>query len=237
MANLNGKYNMPGKLKRPERNTQKIAIISIAVIAFVSLSTWGTIHYMHKGSTNDPNDFGRQRRQWHDANMPDPDKQKPQEIISYMDSDKFQQLSAREQVMYSMAGGQQVMEYQADTYYTLPKEKKAAYLDEVIDRMQVLRKNFEKVPPRRPRDANDPNVQRRLARMQAARSNPANARARTERGTPEQRAMRTAFFQDLQSRMQQRGIRMPGPGGPGGGGRGGFGGGPGGGGGGRGRGQ
>jgi hypothetical protein len=232
MVNSTGRHPKAGMLRRPEPNRKKIAII-IAVIAVVSLSAWGGIHYMFKGSTEDPNDFGQRRRQWHDANMPNPNKQKPQEIISYMDSDKFQQLSAREQVMYSMAGGQQVMEYQADTYYTLPKEKKTAYLDEVIDRMQVLRKNFEKLPPRRPRDANDPNVQRRLARMQAARSNPANARARTERGTPEQRAMRTAFFQDLQSRMQQRGIAMPA--GPGGGGRGGFGGGPPGGG--RGRGQ
>jgi hypothetical protein len=231
MANLNGKHTIPGKLKRPERNTKKIAII-IAVIAVVSLSTWGTIHhYMSKGSNEDPNDFGRRRRQWNDANMPNPDKQKPQEIMAYMDSAAFKQLSASEQMRYSMTGGRQVMEYQMETYFTLPKEQQTAYLDQVIDRMQTQRQNFEQLrqqmPPRRPRDANDPNVQKRIARAQqrqAAMSNPANARARAERGTALQRAQRQQFFEAIQSRMQQRGIPMPTP--SGGGGRGGFGGGP-----------
>jgi hypothetical protein len=232
MANLNGKYTVPGKLKRPERNTKKIALI-IAVIAVVSLSTWGGIHhYMSKGSNEDPNDFGRRRQQWHDANMPNPDKQKPEEIMAYMDSPEFKQLSQREQMMYSMRGGRQVMEYQMETYFTLPKEQKTAYLDEVIDRMQAQRKNFEQVrqqmPPRRPQDANDPNVQKRIARAQqrqAARSNPANARAGAERGTPLQRAEREQFRVAMQARMKERGITVPtGPGG--GGGRGGFGGGP-----------
>jgi hypothetical protein len=110
MANLNGKHTASGKLKRPERNTKKIAIIIAAVIAVLGLSTWGTIHhYMSKGSNDDPNDFGRRMRQWNDANMPDPDKQKPQDIMAYMDSDAYKQLSAREQMRYAMAGGRQVM--------------------------------------------------------------------------------------------------------------------------------
>jgi hypothetical protein len=227
MANLNGKHTVPGKLKQPESNTKKIAII-IAVIAVVSLSAWGTIHhYMSKGSNEDPNDFGRRRRAWNDANMPNPDKQKPQEIMAYMDSPEFKQLSAREQMTYSMRSGQQVMEYQMETYFTLPKEQQIAYLDQVIDRMQGQMKNMEQMrqqmPPRRPRDANDPNVQRRIERArqrQAAMSNPVNMRARSERSTPEQRAQRMEFRQALQARMQTRGISMPTFGG-GGGGRGG----------------
>jgi hypothetical protein len=228
MANLNGKPAIPAKLKRPESHTKKIAII-IAVIAVVSLSTWGTIHhYMSKGgSKDDPNDFGRRRRQWHDANMPNPDKQKPQEIMAYMDSSAFKQLSAREQMMYSMAGGRQVMEYQMETYFTLPKEQQTAYLDQIIDKMQVQMKNMEQLrkqmPPRRPRDANDPNVQRRIEQArqrQAARSNPSNARARSERGTALQQAQREQFGAAMQARMKARGITIPtGPGG-------GFGGGP-----------
>ena len=232
MANLNGKHTIHGKLKRPEPNRKKIAIIIAAVIAVLGLSTWGTIHhYMSKGSNDDPNDFGRRRRQWHDANMPDPDKQKPQDIMAYMDSAAFKQLSSREQMMYSIRGGRQVMEYQMETYFTLPKEQKTAYLDQIIDKMQAQRANMEKMreqmPPRPPRDANDPNVQKRLARMrerQAARSNPSNMRAGAERGTPLQRAQRQQFRDAMQARMQQRGISMPAPGG--GGGRGGFGGGP-----------
>jgi hypothetical protein len=226
MANLNGKHPIPGKLQRPERNTKKIALI-IAVIAVVSLSTWGGIHhYMSKGNNDDPNDFGQRMRQWNDANMPNPDKQKPQDIMAYMDSPEFKQLSAREQMMYSMRGGRQVMEYQMETYFTLPKEQQTAYMDEVIDRMQTQRANFDQMrqqmPPRRPRDANDPNVQRRIERARqrmAAMSNPAVSRARSERGTPLQRAQRQQFMSDMRARMQQRGISMPAFGGGGRGGR------------------
>ena len=210
MANSTGKHTKAGKLRRPEPNRKKIAII-IAVIVVVCFSAWGGIHYMFKGGNED--DFGRRRRQWHDANMPNPDKQKPQEIMAYIDSEQFKQLSAREQFMYSMAGGRQVMDYQMETYFTLPKEQKTAYMDQVIDRMQALRKNFEQMPPRRPRDGNDPNVQRRMAQAQAARSDPSNARARAERGTALQRAQRSQFRADMQARMQQRGITMPAPGG------------------------
>ena len=110
-----------------------------------------------------------------------------------------------------------------ETYFTLPKEQKTAYLDQVIDRMQAQWTNMEQMrkqmPPRRPRDANDPNVQRRIAQMaqrQAARSNPAIARARSERGTALQRAQRDAFMTAMRKRMQQRGITTPGPGGRGG---------------------
>jgi hypothetical protein len=230
MANLNGKHTIHGKLKRPERNTKKIAIIIAAVVVVIGLSAWGAVHYIYKGSNEDPNNFDRPRRQWHDANMPNPDKQKPQEIMAYMDSDAFKQLSAREQFEYSMRGGRQVMEYQMETYFTLPKEQKTAYLDQIIDKMQAQRANMEQMrqqmPPRRPRDANDPNVQKRIAReqqRQAARSNPANMRARAESGTPLQRAQRQQFMSDMRARMQQRGIPMPARGGGRGGG---FGGGP-----------
>jgi len=88
--------------------------------------------------------------------------------------------------------------------------------------MQAQQKNFEQMRqqmpqrPRRPRDANDPNVQKRIAQAQAARSNPANARARSERGTALQRAQREQFGAAMRARMQQRGITVPG-GGQGGG--------------------
>ena len=222
MANLNGKHTIHGKLKRPEPNRKKIALI-IAIIAVVSLSTWGTIHhYISKGSNEDPNDFDRPRRQWHDANMPDPHKQNAKEIIDYKNSDQFKQLSQQEQMMYSMMSGRQVMEYKMETYFTLPKEQKTAYLDQMIDEMQAQRANMEQrrpqMPPRSPRDANDPNVQKRIARQQqrqAARSNPSNARAMAERGTALQRAQRQQFMNDMRARMQQRGISMPAPGGGG----------------------
>jgi hypothetical protein len=216
MANSTGKHVKAGMLRRPEPNRKKIGII-IAVIVVVSLSAWGGIHYMLKDSSEDQNDFGQRRRQWRDANMPNPDKQTAKEIMDYRNSDQFKQLSAREQFMYSMASGRQVMDYQMETYFTIPKEQQTAYLDKMIDDMQTQQANMEKMrkqmPPRRPRDANDPNVQKRMAAREAARANPANARARSENGTALQRAQRQQFFAAMRARMQARGISMPAPGG------------------------
>ena len=193
MANSTGKHVKAGMLRRPEPNRKKIAII-IAVIVVVSFSAWGGIHYMFKGS-NDPNDFGQRRRQWRDANMPNPDKQTAKEIMDYRNSDQFKRLSQREQFMYSMASGRQVMDYQIDTYFTLPKEKQTSYLDKMIDDMQAQQKLRQQMPPRRPRDANDPNVQKRMAARQAAMADPANARARAERGTAEGEDPRDVAFE------------------------------------------
>ncbi|MFA5291604.1 MAG: hypothetical protein WC496_01070 [Phycisphaerae bacterium] len=215
-----------GKLRRPELNKKKIAII-IAIVAFVCLSASGGLYYMLKDKAPADDGFGPPRmREWHDANMPNPQKQTVKEIMDYRSSDRYKQLSQREQMMYSMMSGRQVMEYQMETYFTLPKEEKTAYLDKMIDDMQDMRKNFEQMRsqmPRRPRDANDPNVQRRRDRAQQAGQtggrrapDPSRMRARSERGTALQRAQRQQFMADMQARMQQRGISMPGPGGRGG---------------------
>jgi hypothetical protein len=210
-----------GKLRRPKPNKKKIAII-IAVIAVVCLSASAGLYYVFKDKGPSEDDFGRRGRQWHDANMPNPDKQNVQDIIAYKDSDAFKRLSQREQFGYMMASSRKLREYEMQTYFTLPKEDQTAYLDKMIDEMQAQRKNFEQMrqnrPPRPPRDANDPNMQRRRERAQQAQarmSNPSNMRARSERGTPEQRAQRAAFTQAMQKRMKERGITMPGPGGRG----------------------
>ena len=217
-----------GTLRPPQSNRKKYIII-IVVSAFVCLSASGGLYYMFKGSSNEDrgDDFGRRRREWNDSNLPNPNKQKPQEIMAYMNSAAFKKLSAREQFMYMREGGRQVMEYQMDTYFSLPDEKqKTAYLDSIIDRTQSQRAGFEQMlqqmPPRR-RDANepnDPNMQQRRQRAQQAQggrgANPSSMRARSERGTPLQRAQRDAFMTAMRNRMQQRGITMPGPGGRGG---------------------
>jgi hypothetical protein len=174
---------------------------------------------MFKDKGHNEDEFGRHRREWQDANMPNPEKQSAQEIIAYRNSDNFKRLSQREQMMYSMTGGRKVMEYQMETYFNLPKEQKTAYLDKIIDDMQAQMKNFEQMRQQMPRrDANDPNIQRRRerARQQMAqgggRNTSARMRARSERGTPEQRIQRQQFMADIQTRMQQRGISMPQPG-------------------------
>jgi hypothetical protein len=227
-----------GTLRPPQSNKKKIIIIAV-IIAAVSLSALGGLVYILKGSSNEDtrDDFGRRRREWNDSNLPNPNKQKPQEIMAYMDSAEFKKVSPRERFMYMREGGEKVMEYQMETYFSLPDEQqKTAYLDSIIDRMQAQRASFEQMrqqmPPRRPPDANDPN---RLARQERARQrqagqnqtagqsrsgrrapNPSQMRARSERGTAELRAQRAAFRQAMQTRMQQRGITMPGPGGLGG---------------------
>ena len=221
-----------GTLRPPSSNKKRNVIIAV-IIVVVCLSASGGLYYMFKGSSNaeSTDEFGRQRREWNDNNLPNPNKQQPQEIMAYMDSAEFKKVSPREQFMYMREGGEQVMNYQMETYFSLPDEpQKTAYLDNIIDRMQTQRADFaqmrQQMPPRR-RDANEPNDPNRLARQDRARqqqagqsggrrANPANMRARSERGTAEQRAQRAAFRQAMQTRMQQRGITMPGPGGRGG---------------------
>lgn len=213
-----------GTLRRPGLNKKKIIIIA-AVLVFICLSASGVIYMFKGGSKEAEDDFGMPRiRHWTDTNMPNPQKQTAQEIMAYMDSDQFKNLSDREKFMYGREGGRKVMDYQMDTYSSLTDDKqKTALLDGIIDRMEAQRAEFEQMRDARPRrDPNDPN----FPRPPRNRFNPANMRARSERGTAAQRAQRMAFFSALQSRMQARGITMPGPGGGRGFGGGGFGGGP-----------
>jgi len=225
---------LAGKMKKPERNKKKIAII-VAVIVVVCLSASGGLYLVFRDKGPPEDEFGRRPPRFHDANLPDVRKQSAQEILDYRNSDKFKKLSQREQMMYTMMSGRQVMDHQIETFFTIPKEDKNAYLDKMIDEMQKQRENMEKMRsdanqmPRRPRDANDPNVAKRMQERMAQRNNPSNSRARSERGTALQRAQRSAFMNAMRQRMQERGISMPSPGGGGRGG-GGGGGGPGGGG-------
>ncbi|MCX5633418.1 MAG: hypothetical protein NTW93_07080 [Phycisphaerae bacterium] len=213
-----------GTLKQPPSNRKKIVIIAVIAVVFC-LSASGGLYYMFKGSSDRTDEFGRRRRDWRDANLPNPDKQKPQEIMAYMDSAEFKKLAPRKQFEYMRQGGRQVMEYQMETYFSLGDEKqKTAYLDQMIDRMQAERANFEQMRgqmPRRQRDANEPNDPNRPSRRQAQaggrRTQTASGmRARSERGTALQRAQRDAFMTAMRKRMQQRGITTPGPGGRGG---------------------
>lgn len=213
-----------GTLRQPPPNNKKKIIIIAVVIAVVCLSAFGGVIYMFKGGSNKnrPDDFGLPRppREWNDSNLPNPNKQTAQEIMAYRDSAEFKRLSALEQFRYMGAGREKVMQYEMDTYFSLPDEKqKTTYLDNVIDRMEAQRANFEQMRQQMPRrrDANEPNDPNRPpGPFGANRFNASNMRAMSERGTPTQRAQRQAFMQAMQTRMQQRGISMPGRSGPGG---------------------
>jgi hypothetical protein len=218
-----------GTLRPPPSNKKKIIIITVLVLSCLTLAAVVVkkIWLAPAPEAGVDDFFGPQRRrEWNDNNMPNPQKQTAQQILAYMDSAAFRQLTGRQQFEYMRAGGGKVMEYQMETYFSLSDDKqKTAYLDQIIDRMQAMR---QQLPPRRPddanrpprrRDANEPNDPNRSQwRQFAARATPSNMRARSERGTPLQRAQRQAFFEALRQRMQQRGINPPtGPGGRGGG--------------------
>jgi flagellar basal body-associated protein FliL len=215
------------KIKKTEPNRKKLIII-ISVIAVVCLSAAGGLYVVFSSGSNEPDEFGRRRPRFNDANMPDPHKQSAEEIMKYRNSEKFKKLSPQEQMMYTGASMRTMMNHHTETFFNLPEDKKTAYLDKLIDEMQQNMKNFEQMRnqmprrPREPNDINDPNAQRRRAERIAQRNNPANVRSMRERGDPEERAKQTQFRQAMQKRMQQRGIQMPRMGGgPGGGGPGG----------------
>jgi hypothetical protein len=202
-----------------EFNGKKKIIIIVAVIA---MAASGGLYFAIGGNKPNEDEFGR-RRFRHDANLPDMRKKSAKEIVDYTKSTAFQNLTSQQQMRYRMENGRQMMDYQMETYFTLPATDRTAYLDKMIDQMQAMRKDMEQMRsqmPDRPRDVNDPNRQARQQARAARMADPSNARARSERGTPEQTAKRRQFMDAMQARMKQRGISMPrGPGGGGPGGR------------------
>ncbi|MEN6384427.1 MAG: hypothetical protein ABFD79_04450 [Phycisphaerales bacterium] len=204
------------KINKPEPKNKKTIIIA-AVVVFVCLTASGGLYFMMQGEEPKDGEFGRRRFEWNDSNMPDPHKQSYEKIMAYRNSDKFNRLSPQEQMRYMGASMRTVMDHHVETYYTLPEEKKTAYLDSLIDEMQAQRAKFEQMRnqfprPQRPRDGNDvndPNRAARRAERMAQRNNPSNARARREQGNPEERAKQMQFMQAMQKRMKERGISMP----------------------------
>jgi len=207
-----------GKLRRPESNREKYIIIAV-VIAAVCLVAGGGI-LIFGGDKPSEDEFGRGRfRMPPDANLPNTDKQSAQEILSYMDSAAFKQLRPQQRMRYAFQGGEKVLDYQMDTYFSLPAEQKTPFLDQMIDKMQAMRNDMEQARasmPRRPPDANGQNGPRGQSRQNAQGGrgggrtpDPSRMRARSERGTPEQRAKREQFFTDMRKRAEQRGIPVP----------------------------
>ena len=149
---------------------------------------------------------------------PDFVKMNPRQIRQYFDSNQFRDANEnkrreiREQASEAMRAS---MEAQVNEYFSLPDEKKMAYLDKIIDDMETKRADFltrdTNGPPdpnrfRRfgPRDANSP--QRQMARRQFQRPEPSRMRERPERISADTRVKMNQFRRDLTNRMQERGI-------------------------------
>jgi len=110
---------------------------------------------------------------------------------------------------------QATMNERVNEYFSAPDDLKVVVLDQHIDSMEAWRKATEaqrKEMEKREEGQRDP------ARGFTPRSRD-DRKARSESQDPDQSAQRMAYFMALQSRMTERGIKMPW-----GGGRGGFGG-------------
>jgi hypothetical protein len=141
---------------------------------------------------------------------PDLAKMTPQQIGEYFRSKDFNSMP-REQRRDLFRQMRQSMDDRVNTYFTLPPEKRIAYLDKAIDEMSEMMRQF-RPDPNRFRDPNwprDPNQWR----QRMANRTPEQSRARRETRDPVQDSMRMAYFNALRARAQQRGIQMgPGPG-------------------------
>lgn len=91
-----------------------------------------------------------------------------------------------------------MMEDRVNKYFELPQEQREAYLDEMIDRMQEMRRNHQ--ANRRNRDANQSGQQRRRG------ISPERFKNRIEKSSPEDRAKRVEFMKAMRERMKKRGI-------------------------------
>lgn len=196
--------------------SRKKRVIIIASVFIIAISAIGGSLLIFGG--DEPQDQQPRRfRIVNDPNLPNPEKQKPQEIIAYIDSDKFKQLSSQQKMNYFHSSGRKVMEHQMNTYASLPQEEKNVYLDEIIDRMETMREDMTQFRNERQvqrtleiQSNPDTQLQRRWDGRGGGRGrfDPARRRARSERGTPERRALRRQFFTALRNRAQQRGIQM-----------------------------
>ncbi len=133
--------------------------------------------------------------------------QTPEQIRAYLRSKDFNSLDEQMRRDIGRVARIQMMEYRVNEYFSMPEDKRTAYLDKMIDEMEARRAEFR---ARRP-DANDPNDLRRQ-RRQFARS-AEERRARMESVDPLTRAKRAAFRDAMRARMQERGINPPGGGG------------------------
>ncbi len=111
-----------------------------------------------------------------------------------------------------------MMEERMDAYFELPKKEKAAYLDDIIDRMQAGREAREE--RRRERaEAAEANANTDSAPATTAsraprrnghgrRFTPERMKRRIETSEPEERARRIQFMKDLRERAKERGVDM-----------------------------
>ena len=125
----------------------------------------------------------------------------------------------REEVRHQMRQQfERRMQERVDAYFALPPEQRTAHLDQQIDAMEQRRKEWESRRARQGQTQQGQTRQGQPRRDAGARGRGGNRRnmsaeqrsqrrkQRLDRSTPEQRAKRTAYFDALRKRRQERGL-------------------------------
>lgn len=120
------------------------------------------------------------------------------QLKNYMTSDEFRDLPEEKQRKFFRKLRGNEFQKRLDEYTRLDEQQKREYLDKFIDKMEQRRKEIEK---KKGADAARKEMKRRM--------DPERMRARSEMKTPEQRAQRAEFFNDLKKRMEERGTDSP----------------------------
>jgi hypothetical protein len=158
------------------------------------------------------------------AKTADFSNQTPDEIRGYLRSAEFRKLDEQTRREMAQLAFRQMQERRINDYFALPANQRTAYLDKLIDEMEVRRKEralrgndpnsqFGFFDPNS--RSNDPNARQRRRQQRQAMRTPENQRARREAIDPLTRAKMAAFRAALGARMSARGISAPGGGGRG----------------------
>jgi len=119
----------------------------------------------------------------------------------------------------------QEFDRRVDEYFALPEEQKAGYLDEQIDQMLAMRKQFEArhaqraatrpartQPTTQSADGSGDSEPCRSGSGRRGGFTPDRLKNRIEHSDPERRAKMMAYMKAMRERMAERGIEMHGPG-------------------------
>ncbi len=91
---------------------------------------------------------------------------------------------------------------QLEDYFKMSKKEKDAYLDRMIDRMEQGRRERQRDQANNGASSAPAGLRRPLDPEEREK----RRRDRLDQSTPEERTLRSAFFQDRQARRQQRGL-------------------------------
>ena len=162
----------------------KIIVLSVCGLLVVAVISAGAFWFLRNEKKSQLRDFSGQT---------------PEQIRAYLRSKDFNSLDDQTRRMVGRAARIAMMNYRVNEYFSLPENKRTAYLDKMIDEIEARRAEFQ---ARRP----DPNDRR----LRQFRRNAEAQRARMESVDPLTRAKREAFREAMRTRMQQRGINSDG---------------------------